>query len=187
MSTLTSTLREALSGLGFLILSRAMKKNVKKLKDLTYHRYTPFKHDEIINNRSTYLCASEENNVLRFGLQFLQHLSKNRCFCHIRNNSHSYEKWQTPIWEIQDEQKDIGTTQSIKKLQQNSDNIITRPDKGNVVVTLNKPDYLHDNDSSQFKKLNNDVTITRGSITSLFASSKETRFLRKITILRCTL
>ena len=54
----------------------------------------------------------------------------------------------------------------LKKLQQNEGIVITKPDKGNGVVILNKSDYLNMlydivNDSNKFKKLDGDVTMLR--------------------------
>ena len=53
-----------------------------------------------------------------------------------------------------------------KKLQANKDIVITRPDKGNGVIIIDKSEYLkmvYDivNDSSKFKKLDCDKTKTR--------------------------
>ena len=56
----------------------------------------------------------------------------------------------------------------LKRLRQNKDIIITRPDKGNGVVILNRKDYndmMYEllSDSTKFKVIDNDVTISRES------------------------
>ena len=56
----------------------------------------------------------------------------------------------------------------LKKLRENNDIIITRPDKGNGIVILDRKDYIdmmHDiiKDSTKFKLLDNDMTLSRES------------------------
>ena len=181
---------------------RYIKTHEKKLKDLTKNHYTPFKHEEIINNRSTYVCTDEENNVLRFGLQhaippkFIQKSDVFATFETIhramkndlkKDGSTAELKAQlsfmanTYVGKYKISKKTSEQYKVLKKLQQNSDIIITRPDKGNGVVFLNKSDYLsmmYDvvNDSSKFKKLNNDVTILREGQLQRFLLRLKKRF-----------
>ena len=63
-------------------------------------------------------------------------------------------------------QKTLQKHQILKRLQQNKDIVITKPDKGNGVVTLDRTEYMKMlyeivNDSTKFKKLDGDKTISR--------------------------
>ena len=70
-------LGDRLSGFDFLVLQRAVSKNVKKnetrcinvhekkLRNLTKNHYLPFKHQDVVTNRSTYNCTDEENELLK--------------------------------------------------------------------------------------------------------------------------
>ena len=82
LETLQTFLRNRLSGFDLVVLEKTSNKNVmksetkyietheKKLRNLTNNHYLPFRHNEIITNRSTYICTSDENDVLRHGLQY---------------------------------------------------------------------------------------------------------------------
>ena len=210
LDKVTQFLREKLSGVDFLILQSASNKNVskseekyletheKKLTDLTQNHFLPFRHDEIITNRSSYTCTEEENDVLRHGLQHAippRFISKTDVFAtfdtlhramkkDLKGNEGNVElKSQlsllacTYIGKYKVNKKTLEKHNILKKLQRNKDIVITRPDKGNGVVILNKMDYssmLYDivGDDRKFKKLNNDKTLLR--------EGQLQRFLRKL-------
>ena len=63
-------------------------------------------------------------------------------------------------------QKTLQKHRILKRLQQNKDIVITRPDKGNGVIILDRTEYskmVYEivNDSSKFLKLEGDKTISR--------------------------
>ena len=70
----------------------------------------------------------------------------------------------------------------LKKLRNNQDLIITRPDKGNGVVILNRKDYIEMmndilKDVSKFRMLDNDVTVAReGKLQRYLLSLKKKGF-----------
>ena len=63
-------------------------------------------------------------------------------------------------------QKTLEKHKILKRLQKNKDIVITKPDKGNGVVILDRTEYskmVYEivNDSSKFKKLEGDKTVSR--------------------------
>ena len=81
LAKVSKFLGDRLSGFDFLVLKRSVAKNVeknetrciqiheKKLRNLTKNHYVPFQHDDVIRNRSSYVCTDEENELLKNGLQ----------------------------------------------------------------------------------------------------------------------
>ena len=73
---------------------------------------------------------------------------------------------QTYVGKYKVSKKTIEKHKVLKRLQKNKDIVITRPDKGNGVVILNKSDYLKMmysivNDTTKFQKLSSDMTLLR--------------------------
>ena len=91
-----SFIKEALSGIDWLILIKAIKKNVdvetersikiheKKLTSLTKNITNPFMPDEIITNLSSHTLSPDELDLLQQGLQHCippRYLNKTDVFC----------------------------------------------------------------------------------------------------------
>ena len=79
---------------------------------------------------------------------------------------------------FQPSNKDIKTQTVLKSIHKHKDIIILKPDKGNVMVVLNRVDYIKGindiiNDRHKFKELSNDPTINReGKLQRFYGSSK---------------
>ena len=199
LTKLIHVLRSKLSGFEFYLLNRATDKNVKqserayvnthekKLRNLTKNHYTPFKHEDIIDNKSSYVCTSEENEVLQFGLQhtirprFIDKTDVFTTFENIHRVMKNDLKEHATVAELKSQisfmahaytkkykvnKKTLEKHKVLKRLQKNTNIVITKPDKGNGIVILNRADYLrmmYDivNDNSKFAKLDGDKTILR--------------------------
>ena len=166
---------------------RCIEVHEKKLRNLTKNHYLPFHHDEVITNRSSYTCTDEENELLKNGLQhaippkFIQKTDIYTSFDTIHRVMKKDLKSQAKSIELKSEisllastyigkykvsQKTLHKHRILKRLQQNKDIVITKPDKGNGVVILDRAEYLKMvyeivNDSTKFEKLDGDKTISR--------------------------
>ena len=199
LAKVSKHLGERLSGFDFLVLQRAVSKNVtknetrcinvheKKLRNLTKNHYLPFKHQDVVTNRSTYTCTDEENELLKYGLQhavpprFLRKSDVLTSFDTIHRVMKKDLKCESKSIDLKSQisllastytgqykvsQKTLEKHRILKRLQKNKDIVITKPDKGNGVVILDRAEYLKMvyevvNDSSKFKKLDGDKTVTR--------------------------
>ena len=139
------------------------------------------------NNLSSYKCSDDELEILKHGLDFAippKFLNKTDVFstfevlhrlmkkdlkyenkagevkAQLSFLAHSYVNNYKPSKKI------LEKYNVLKKLRQKEEIIITRPDKGNGVVILNRKDYnemMHElfNDTTKFKVLCKDLTKTR--------------------------
>ena len=166
-----------------------IRKHEKKLQNLTKNRVTPFKSEDTIINRSSYKCTKEELDILKHGLDYAippRFVNKTDVYA-------TFEVIYRVLKKDLKHEKDSGEIKSqlsylassyvngykptkntlekhkiLKKLRTNKDIIITRPDKGNGIVILDRKEYInmmHDiiKDTTKFKLLNNDMTLSRES------------------------
>ena len=170
----------------------------KKLRNLTKNRSNPFTHEEVVKNISSKNLALEELNILKFGLNHSLpplKLRKTNVFVSfemihrflredLKNNtdkpvlkaqlSHLANSY---IHNYQPSRSTLTKHRILKKLRNDKEIVILRPDKGSGVVVLNLRDYEKSiknliNDKTKFKELSEDVTIKR--------ESKLQRFLRTL-------
>ena len=166
-----------------------IKIHEKKLRNLTKNRSNPFTHEEVVKNLSTKNLSLEELNILKFGLnhslpplklrktdvfvsfemihRYLREDLKNDAdkptlkaqLSHLANSYvHNYQPSRSTI----------AKHRILKKLRNDKEIVILRPDKGSGVVVLNRKDYEKSiknliNDKTKFKELKEDVTIKRES------------------------
>ena len=166
-----------------------IKTHEKKLKALTRNSSVPFMHKDTVVNISSYKLSDDELDILKFGLTYRYaikppQISKSHVFTtfellhqdlkrHLVDKSKANEvKSQiqhlatTYVNSYKPTPNDLKKLKILKKLKQNKDIIILRPDKGNRVVVLDKVVYNNTisdllSDSSKFKKLQSDLTQGR--------------------------
>ena len=209
-----SRIREMVSGLDWYILSKAIKKNEqkfiekqilqheKKLRNLTKNMSLPFKSHEIMNNLSNYRLARDEEELLKFGLNygipplkisqtdiftsfellnsFLTSNLKDQHFsapllAELSHIAHSYSSSYRPSTQV------LKKHRILKKLKANKDIIILKPDKGNSVVILNRNDYINKmsellSDTEKFKRVNA-VHGTSGKDITIYREGQLQRYL----------
>ena len=200
-----------MNSIDLFILKKVAQKNVeriktheKKLKALTRNSSVPFTQKDTVVNISSYELADDELDILKFGLTYaikpLQ-ISKSHVFTtfellHQDLKRHLVDKSKAN--EVKNEIQHLATTyvnsfkpttndlkklKILKKLKQNKDIVILRPDKGNGVVVLDKvynnaiSDLLSDN--SKFKKLQSDLTQRReGQLQHYLRKTQKRRSLK---------
>lgn len=164
-----------------------IQRQEKKLEAITYNAVLPFTSDEVLTNLSKYTLSGEEKELLRFGLNNalppiyvnktdvllnFEMISKFLCSELINKNNDNLIKTELShlanIYhsKYKPNYSTIKKYRIIKKLRNNNDIIIVRPDKGNGVVIIDKVVYLDKmyelvNDNTKYKLLNNDPTKTR--------------------------
>ena len=156
----------------------------KKLSNLTHNKVLPFTPDDVITNLSSYKISHEEANILKYGLGNSippERLSRTDVFVNfdlihryvteelesrhdgssLRSNlSHLANSYYSNYKPTRAALKKHGI---LKKLRNNKDIVILRPDKGNGVVIIDKITYKSKmyellNDESKFKQLTSDPT-----------------------------
>ena len=159
----------------------------KKLQQLTENASLPFSSDEIINNLANHSLTSEEEELLKHGLDYgippPFRLRKTNIFysyellckfmCSNLKNSKDSEIVRSELTHFANVYLDYKPSKSslrkhnvLKRLKQNDTIVITRPDKGNGVVIINKQDYIRSiqdilSDERKFKILSEDPTLYR--------------------------
>ena len=163
-----SNISSIFSSLDFYLLKRCINKNVqamerkakqqhnKKLRDLTHNRELPFTANETVVNLSTYELTDSEKDLLKFGLKFGLPPSQRSSFEALNGFLTANRKAGVDTNEISAELSSLAqnycssykpTRQTLKKhgilkkLRQNKNIVICKPDKGNSVVGLNRDDY----------------------------------------------
>jgi len=151
----------------------------KKMRNLTKNQTLPFLPEDVIRNFSSYSLTEEESKLLMNGLNYgipLPYIAKSNVFTTFEM-IHRFTVTELKSEDLKADLKtDISylahqyyssykpTRNSLKKhsimkqLQKKQKIIITRPDKGNGVVILNKDQYISSiksllNDELKFKKL----------------------------------
>ena len=178
--------------------------HAKKLRNLTKNNATPFKKDDVITNLSSYVLSDEENDLLQNGLSFgLQpkSLSKTDIFTTFEMISRfatSKLKKEDMTGELKSELSHLANTYynsykpsrdslkkhgTLKKLKNNKDIVITKPDKGNGVVIMDRKSYIEKmlnilSDPSKFRKLDVDPTLKReGQLQRFLRTLKGSKFI----------
>ena len=219
LADVTSFLQNRLTGLDFWLLRKSTRKNVsknekkcfatheKKLRNLTKNHYLPFHHDDVITNRSSYVCTDEENELLKNGLQhaipprFIRKTDIYATFDTIHRVMKKNLESETKSVELKSQLSLLASTyissykvsaktlnkhKILKKLQTNKDIVISRPDKGNGVIILDKSEYLKMvyeivNDPNKFKKLDCDKTLKReGRLQRFLLKLKKKEFFNDV-------
>ena len=169
-------------------LQNSLKTQYKKLSSLARNCSLPtFRSNETINNLTEYELSQEESDFLKAGLyfsiqpdkirkseifttfekiyrSFISNLkskeTKNQIKAHLSYLANSYFYNYKPSPRI------LRQHRVLRNLRKNKDIVITKPDKGNGVVILDRK--LYDNaiqeiisDTSKFGKLNEDPTLKR--------------------------
>ena len=161
----------------------------KKLRNLTKNRSNHFAQEEIVKNLSTKILSLEELDTLKFGLSHSLpplKLRKTDAFvsfemihCFLREDlksdadkpilkaqlSHLANSY---VHNYQPSRSTLIKHRILKKLRNDKEIVILRPDKGISVVVLNRREYEKSiknliNDKTKFKELSEDVTIKQES------------------------
>ena len=164
-----------------------IKSHHKKLSSLTKNTFLPFNHKETVNNLSSFKLTEEQLDILKNGLthaippnrvnktdilvtfDLIHRMLKNDL---KRQSDKGVLKTQishlanTYVSSYKASKTTIHKHKILKQLSKNTDIVITKPDKGNGVVILNRKDYdnmINDilNDRLKFKKLDHDPTLLR--------------------------
>ena len=159
----------------------------KKLTNLTKGKNIPFKHQDVIKNLSSYQFADDELELLKNGLSFslppnyirktdvfTQFEMISRFMCNELTDDKLAPRLKSELSHLANcyvykytPSKSILKKHGIlKKLRNNKDIVIMRPDKGNGVVVMDRIDYDKSllniiNDQTKFKPLNEDMTLKR--------------------------
>ena len=158
------------------------------LQNLTRNAILPFTSSDVITNLSKYHLSTEESSILKYGLSYAiprKFISKTEVFTSFEminrflQSEVKSEELKAPLKaELvhlanayysryrPSEETTIRKHNILKKLKQNTVIIICRPDKGNVVVILDRTFYISSmkkllNDEKKFKKLSTDPTHVR--------------------------
>ena len=180
----------------------------KKLRNLTKNFVLPFTKDDVITNMSSHVLTKEESDLLCNGLSYaippksLRKTDVLTTFEMISKFTTSKLKREDMAGEIKAELSYLANTYCnqykpsketlkkhgiLKKLRDNKNIIICRPDKGNGVVIIDKSIYIRKmlellNDSSKFRKINEDPTRKReGQLQRFLRTLKGSRFLDDFT------
>ena len=157
------------------------------IKNLTRNSSVPFEPNEVITNISSYVITREQSETLKFGLTHsicplkinqsdvfacfeLIHrtMSKNlidsshegKIVADLSHLAHTYVSAHKPT------PVDLKKHRILKSLKNNKNIVILKPDKGNVVVVMNRTDYNSSlnrilSDSTKFKPIREDPTTLR--------------------------
>ena len=167
--------------------NQIIKTHQKKLQNLTKNSALPFNSKETITNLSRYSLTTDETDILKYGLYYSippRNLSKTDVLV-------SYElihRFMKEDLKLGNESGRLKADMShlansyfynylpsrstlkkhgiLKRLQSNPEIVITRPDKGNGVVILDRKVYNKCitemiSDRKKFRKLEGDVTLKR--------------------------
>ena len=192
-------------------MDTVVRQHASKMRKLTHNTELPFTADNVITNISSHKLSSAEQDALKFGLKHglpPSRLSKTDVFVsfeklynYLSSNlkegansnqlktdlshmAHHYVSVYKPSKQA------LRKHSILKKLKSNPDLVVTKPDKGNGVVIMNKSDY-HTRmlemigDESKFKKrdrfcgiANKDITIFReGQLQRFLYSLKKKKLL----------
>jgi hypothetical protein len=175
----------------------------KKLRSLTKSTSIPFKHQNVIKNISSYSLQHDELDLLNNGLGFALppvSIKKTDVFAQfdsisqflntqLKNNdskpqikselSHLANNY---VYKYTPSESCLRKHKILKRLRKNENIIITRPDKGNGIIVLNKVDYINSlhniiSNKTKFKELKEDPTIKR--------ELSLQGYLRKLNKLKC--
>ena len=179
----------------------------KKLQNLTRNKLLPHTAEEVIRNLSDYSLTDEEKSLLKNGLQFSlppgkllrsdvvtafemmntyltseikEGVDPNMVKVDLAYLANNYTSSYNPSY------SSLKKHSILKKLKNKKDIIITRPDKGNGVVIMNRSDYHHKilriiNDTTKFAKrerlcgkTKKDITVFReGQLQTFLYSLKK--------------
>ena len=194
-------------------ISSTKKSHDSKLHALTRNTALPFTASEVIQNISDYNLTKQEEEVLRYGLDFgipPKSVSK----------SDIYATFECMNYHLQANLKDGGDASAVqaslshlahqyasnykptrhalkkhailKKLKRNDSIVITRPDKGNSVVIMNSSDYHAEmnrilDDTSKFKKRDRLSGRAKNKDLTVFREEQLQRFLYSLKKSNCIL
>ena len=180
------------------VINRTLETHEKKLVQLSHNGVLPFKASEVITNLSSVSLSDAELDLLKNGLQFAiepPFINKtdiftsfeilHRVFTQEVKDFEANQELRTELSYLaknyfcnyKPSKSALNKHRILKRLRNNKDIKILKPDKGNGVVILDKNFYIDSlkfliNDTSKFKKLPGDDTLKReGSLQ---------RFLNKI-------
>ena len=179
----------------------------RKLQNLTRNKLLPHTAEEVIRNLSDYSLTDEEKSLLKNGLQFSlppgkllrsdvitafemmntyltseikEGVDPNMVKVDLAYLANNYTSSYNPSY------SSLKKHSILKKLKNKKDIIITRPDKGNGVVVMNRSDYHHQilriiNDTTKFAKrerlcgkTKKDITVFReGQLQTFLYSLKK--------------
>ena len=168
-------------------LEKAAETHSKKLKHLTKNKTLPFSHNETVINLSSHQLKQEELDILKNGLTFsikpprlnasdilttfeqIHYAMKAKLKKpedHARLKIELAYIAQTYVSSYRPTKRDIKRYNIIRNIKNNKNIIISRPDKGNGVVILDRQSYLEScydiiNDSSKFTRLTHNPTLSR--------------------------
>ncbi|XP_065667600.1 uncharacterized protein LOC136087905 [Hydra vulgaris] len=199
LENLKSQVRKNCSALQWYLLTMVIKNNIKKkelsiikthekkLCSLTKSAVFPFKHQNVIQNLSSYTLQDDELDLLNNGLGFAlppAFIKKTDVFAQfdcisqflnnqLKNNdskpqlkSELFHLANNYVYKYTPSENCLRKHKILKRLRNNENIVITRPDKGNGIIVLNKIDYknsLHNiiSNKIKFKELKEDPTIKR--------------------------
>ncbi len=175
----------------------------KKLQNLTRNKVLPLTAEEVITNLSNYTLTDEEKSLLKNGLKFSLPPAKL-----LRSDVvTAFEMMNTYLTSELKEGVDKNTVKVdlaylancytssykpshasmkkhsiLKKLKNNKDIVITRPDKGNGVVIMNRSDYHQQimgiiNDTTKFAKRSRLCGKDQSKDITVFREEQLQRFL----------
>ena len=164
-----------------------VKTHEEKLRNLTKSISSPFTAAEIVHNLSSKLLTTDQLEVLKYGLKHPIHLLQTNkwdiltTFNFIHRAMTNDLKTKKHSGELETKMSHLGNShvnaykptktslkkhKIIKRLRENKNIVIVRPDKGCGTVILDREEYVKKiytitNDISKFKKLPSDPTILR--------------------------
>ena len=162
------------------LIEKTVRQHAKKMNNLTHNTELPFTAEDVISNISSRKLSTSEHDALKFGLKHglpPPRLSKTDVFvtfekvynflssnlkegindaelkADITHMAHKYVSSYKPSKQA------LRKHSILKKLKKNPDIIITKPDKGNGVVVMDRTDYDKRmlemiGDTSKFQKRN---------------------------------
>ena len=181
------------------LLQKPLYTQQKKLSSLTRDCNLPiFTANETITNLTQYELSQEESDLLKAGLYFSiqpDKIRKSEIFTTFENIHRSFLKnlksgetksqIKVHLWYLANfyfynckpSPRILRQHRVLRNLRKNKDIVVTKPDKGNGVVILDRKLYNNAieeiiSDSSKFEKLNEDPTLKR--------EASLQRFLRKL-------
>ena len=138
------------------------KTHDKKLANLTRNHSFPLSASDVIQNKSSYVLSKEEEDILKYGLRYAlppSKVSRTDVFCEFEkmqkffskslkaeySHRHITAELQTLAENYVSSYRPSSSTLKrhgiLKKLKNNKDIVVTRPDKGESVVIMNRKDY----------------------------------------------
>ncbi|XP_033105188.1 uncharacterized protein LOC117107595 [Anneissia japonica] len=194
LSTQFYILKKALQHNVNLYKDKVIQTHERKLRNLTGNSTLPFDASDTVTNLSSITLTKDQLNILKYGLncsitpQKINKANVYTCFETVNYNIHNHLTDQGKASEIKrhlsgiahaycnsfkPSTKDLHKIKTIKELRKNRNIVITKPDKGNGVVILDRTTndkglFEIINDETNFRSIENDPTIKReGSLTIL--------------------